>query len=238
MALKSVKVNSVKVNRAPVLTLWAAIVAERLGFDRDEALTLGRVLAGLDAYSKGRALGLFTPRPKTVREMRNRLEPGGSLRVELLHRAVPAVQTPGGIRALSRGKPVSPESVQRYLESKFGEALPAVEKAMKSLARALPPEELAREAWRLYESFRPEVPSGVRGWGAVGTLDLDRIEALARAATAARARQTNLHEVPPSRRGTEIAWSSSATPCGSERHRLAPALARRRIGSRRENHAS
>jgi hypothetical protein len=31
----------VMINRAPVLTLWAAIVAERLGFDKNEALTLG-----------------------------------------------------------------------------------------------------------------------------------------------------------------------------------------------------
>lgn len=27
--------NVVQVNRAPVMTLWAAVVAERLGFDRD-----------------------------------------------------------------------------------------------------------------------------------------------------------------------------------------------------------
>jgi hypothetical protein len=188
MVLKSVKVNSVRVNRAPVLTLWAAIVAERLGFDRDEALTLGRVVAGLDAYSKGKALGLFNARPKTVREMRNRLEPGGALRIELLHRAVPAIQTPEGIRALSNGKPVSPEGVRRYLESKFGEALPAVEKAMRTLARAFPPDELARNAYTLYESFRPAVPPGLRGWGAASTLDLDRIEELARAARNARAR--------------------------------------------------
>jgi len=190
VVLKSVQVHSVRVNRAPVLTLWAAIVAERLGFDRDEALTLGRVVAGLDAYSKGKALGLFSPRPKTVREMRNRLERGGTLRIELLHRAVPAIQTPDGIRALSRSKPVSPESVRRYLESKFGEALPAVEKAMRTLARALPPDELARKAYKLYELFRPRVPPGLRGWGAAGSLDLDRIEELARAARRARLRVT------------------------------------------------
>jgi len=43
----------VMVNRAPVLTLWAAVVAEVLGFEHDEALTLGRAVAGLNAYSKG-----------------------------------------------------------------------------------------------------------------------------------------------------------------------------------------
>ena len=31
----------VEINRAPVLTLWAAVVAERLGFDWPTALTLG-----------------------------------------------------------------------------------------------------------------------------------------------------------------------------------------------------
>ena len=43
-----------QINRAPVLTLWAAIVAERLGFDHDEGMTLGRAVAGLNATSKGK----------------------------------------------------------------------------------------------------------------------------------------------------------------------------------------
>jgi hypothetical protein len=45
------------VKRAPVLTLWAAVVAEVLGLEHDEALTLGRAVAGLNAYSKGVSLG-------------------------------------------------------------------------------------------------------------------------------------------------------------------------------------
>ena len=48
--------NKIKINRAPVLTLWAAIVAERLGHDSHEALTLGKAVAGLNAQSKGRRL--------------------------------------------------------------------------------------------------------------------------------------------------------------------------------------
>jgi hypothetical protein len=47
------------VNRTPVLTLWSTVVAEALGFEHDEALTLGRAVAGLNAYSKGVSLGLF-----------------------------------------------------------------------------------------------------------------------------------------------------------------------------------
>jgi len=49
--------RKITINRAPVLTLWAAIVAERLGFDQAEALTLGRAVAGLNAYAKRRQAG-------------------------------------------------------------------------------------------------------------------------------------------------------------------------------------
>jgi hypothetical protein len=170
----------ITVNRAPVLTLWAAVVARRLGFDRDEALTLGRVVAGLNAYAKGKALGLFKPAPEDVRRSRRQLAHGAQLHVDLLHRAVPVVATPEGLRALAKDKPIAPASVQRYLEARFGAALPAVEQAMEELAQSLPPDELARRAYALYESFRPEVPAGVRGWGAAGVLDLEAIRGAAR----------------------------------------------------------
>ena len=59
--------DRISINRAPVLTLWAAVVAERFGFDRKEALSLGKAAAGLTAQSKGRRLGIFTPSPEAVR---------------------------------------------------------------------------------------------------------------------------------------------------------------------------
>jgi hypothetical protein len=170
----------VKVNRAPVLTLWAAVVAERLGFDRDEALTMGRVVAGLNAYAKGKSLGIFKPAPAEVKRERERLAKGAQLSVDLLHRAVPVVRGPEGLRALSKGKPIAPESVERYLDGKFGAALASVESAMRALARSLPVDELAHRAYALYEIFRPEVPAGTRGWGALGVLDLSKVRNAAR----------------------------------------------------------
>lgn len=102
-------IDAITINRAPVLTLWAAIVAERLGFTHDEALTLGRAVAGLNAYSKGRALGLFKPTPKEVHAKREAKAKGKAvLQVELLHRAVPVVQTPEGLRAVTKEQPVAP----------------------------------------------------------------------------------------------------------------------------------
>ena len=82
--------NWVMVNRAPVLTLWAAVVAEVLGFEHDGALTLGRAVAGLNAYSKGISLGLFKPTPKEVKEQRRKMRKEEIVTVDLLHRAVPA----------------------------------------------------------------------------------------------------------------------------------------------------
>lgn len=81
------------INRAPVLTLWACVVAERLGFSREEALTLGRAVAGLNAYCKGKSLGLFSPTPEDVRKKRKELCERGGWCVDLLQRAVPVTQT-------------------------------------------------------------------------------------------------------------------------------------------------
>jgi hypothetical protein len=50
MVERKKKHSSVMINRAPVLTLWAAVVAEMLGFDYDEALTLGRAVPRLNSY--------------------------------------------------------------------------------------------------------------------------------------------------------------------------------------------
>ena len=44
--------DPMRVNRAPVLMLWAAIVAERLGHPPDTALTVGRAVAGSAARVK------------------------------------------------------------------------------------------------------------------------------------------------------------------------------------------
>jgi hypothetical protein len=134
--------HTIQVNRAPALTLWAAVVAERLGFTHDEALTLGRAVAGLNAYSKGVSLGLIHPAPEAVREQRKKLQKGKTLAVALLGRAVPVVHTPDGVRALTKDKPDDPTAVTRYLEGKFGDALPDVRAAMNQLARSIPPKKL------------------------------------------------------------------------------------------------
>ena len=167
--------RTIRINRAPVLTLWGAVVAERLGFDPDAARTLGRAVAGLN---KGVSLGLFEPSSKAVDEHLQKAKTGTTLHVDLMHRAVPVTSTAEGLRALSKDRPITPASVERYLESKFGENLGSARRAMAKLANSLPPAEIAARAYHLYEEFRPAIPAGVKGWGAAGELDLDLIEGL------------------------------------------------------------
>ena len=170
----------VLVNRAPVLTLWAAIVAERLGFDEDEALSLGRAVAALNAQAKGRSLGIFKPAERAEEARRAAKErPEELLWVKLCNRAIPAKMTDKGLRAVIKGEVLDPEPARRYLQNKFGDALDRVRAAMRELAEAYPPDELAQKAFELYEKFRPEIPPGRAGWGKKGELRIDLIRQLA-----------------------------------------------------------
>jgi hypothetical protein len=169
--------TTILINRAPVLTLWATVVAERLGYDRGEALTLGGVVAGLNAHSKGSRLGVFESPAEKAKPARTRTGRTKIL-VEVCGRDVPAMVTADGVRAVTRGKPVDPDDVQEYLEDKFGDDLKVVRAAMAKVAKSFRPVELAVQAYTLYEQFRPAVPVGKSGWGAKGKLDLGQIQRL------------------------------------------------------------
>jgi hypothetical protein len=169
---------NIVINRAPVLTLWAATVAERLGFARDEALSLGKAVAGLTAQSKGRRLGIYKAAPQEIKKARG-VKRGEEFFVEIAGRQVPAVNTEDGVRALVKDKPIASEIVERYLESKFAESLGPAREAMRELAKSFRPGELAQNAFQLYVKFRPAIPEDATGWGAKGRLDIDRIRSLA-----------------------------------------------------------
>jgi len=171
--------KTISINRAPVLTLWAAVVAQRLGFQEDEALSLGKALAGLAAQRKGRRLGIFKPheeKPQMAREK----ERGEQFWIEVCGRPVPAKNTHEGIRAVNGTQEIEPDNVRRFLEEKFGADLKPVWSAMTKLAKAFKPKELADNAFGLYKQFRPSIPDGVKGWGAKGDLDLGLIGRLAK----------------------------------------------------------
>jgi len=72
---------AIRVSRAPGLTLWATVVAERLGHPPETALTLGRFVGGSSARVRTRAprshpgnirqLGMRSSQHRPVREPRS-----------------------------------------------------------------------------------------------------------------------------------------------------------------------
>jgi hypothetical protein len=131
---------SVRVNRAPVPTLWVAVVAERLGHPPETALALGRFVAGSSARAKARRLGI-TDEDQDAEERRARATdpvPGRET-VPLLGRAVPVTRAGDGTLQVEDGdKPESAKSVRSYLGRAFGERLAEVRAAMEGLAASLP----------------------------------------------------------------------------------------------------
>ncbi len=161
----------IRVNRAPVLTLWAAIVAERLGHPWETALSLASVVAGTAARAKARRLGL-------AEEKQHESRPAAPARAvtSLLGRDIPLTHDSDGVVLAERdGRPAAAAPVAAYLTRAFGPHFGETRAAMEALADGFAPEELNRLGFRLYERFRPEVPQDVSGWGAKGRLDLDLI---------------------------------------------------------------
>lgn len=175
------------VNRAPFLTLWASVVARRLGYAPDEALTLGRAIAGQTAAAKATRLGLAARRPEALRaEIESQRRDLGAQTVELMGRTLSCVRTAGGLRALADAAPIDPASVRRALATKFKEHEGVVEAALVALAASYEPHELNARAMDLYMAMRPATAAGRAGWGQVGRLDLAAIDRLRARREAAR----------------------------------------------------
>jgi hypothetical protein len=117
------------VNRAPVLTLWAAVVAEQLGHPTDTALTLGRAVAA--ARVKARDIG---------REERKADCDAGTPRLRLDSVTAPVFSlgkeirllpnADGGLWAALGERPADPMAVQDYLAKAFGDRLDTVRGAV------------------------------------------------------------------------------------------------------------
>jgi hypothetical protein len=166
----------VVVNRAPVLTLWATIVAEKLGHPADTALTLGRAVAGSAARTKASSIGREQSRTDRDADTPRLHQEHVTAPVFLLGKEIRLLPTEEGeLRAAGGDKPANSDDVRRYLEKAFGDYLIEVQQAMEMLAVRYDPQELNRIGFRLYEQFRPEVPHGSEGWGAKAALEVERI---------------------------------------------------------------
>lgn len=176
---KEEEVERIEINRAPVLTLWVAVVAERQGYSYEEGLSFGKAVSGILAHSKGRRLGVYEDKDQQDRKRKRKQQQKEKEKYDVFGMRIAGQITKEGTRlALQNNKPVSPVSVESYLRRAFGPYYGQAKEAMRALAKAYPPEKLGSEAYSLYEKIRPQVPGGMKGWGAKGYLDLNLLHQL------------------------------------------------------------
>ena len=163
-----------------MLTLWAAVVAERLGHPADTALTLGRAVAGSAARIKARSIGREEHQAGRDAETPRLREEHVTKPVFLLGKEIRLLPNEDGeLRAADGDQPADPAAVQQYLAKAFGDHLAEVRGAMVELAGRLEPAELNRIGFRLYETFRPNVPPGNEGWAKKAVLNTGKIQSAA-----------------------------------------------------------
>ncbi|KAJ7665541.1 hypothetical protein B0H17DRAFT_1184561 [Mycena rosella] len=165
------KTKSTVVNRAPLMTAWSTLVAERLGFQREEALSIASVFTELNAVSKGVSMGIY----KKGTERGMEASKGGSQPyVELMGRRPLFQAHTSQWRALSNGTAVPPSTAFSYISRALRQTTPHIIGALRLLAESFTPQEINAKAWSLYADFRPEV----KGWGDRAEVKCETILAL------------------------------------------------------------
>lgn len=133
------------------------MVAERLSFSREEALSIAQSFTERNANSRAVAQGIHghAPAPKTASSTQPYVDLMGR-RIYLL-----GLQD-GSYRALGTdGKPIEPDRAWGYLTRSFAQQLSAAIGSMRLLADSFEPSELNDKGYGLYSEFRPK--GG--GWG-------------------------------------------------------------------------
>jgi hypothetical protein len=163
------------INRAPVLQLWSASVAEFLNPDLpwDSCLSIGSAVSSLCAISKGRAIGVIDPKDSVEKPKKEKQ--GEEVAVMGFHLRM----KDGSVLLGGKAKAANEEGLRK----KFGEegyqaAGDAFRDGLASWEGC--EDELDGKAFHMYERFRPSVAGGQRGWGKKGELDLEEVRSVLR----------------------------------------------------------
>ena len=189
VSASSLTKDTILINRSPILTLWATVVAKKLfRLSLEEALTFGSACAANCAHAKGARLGIFgnsedkkqesgSNVESTAREasIKSEAEPGPSKSTyTLLNQTIEANQTPVGLRAIGNGEEQDPHRIWKSLTKKLGDDLSFVLQQME-LAAEQAADDLVATAYSYYLHIRPDIPSGTKGWGAHGHLKVSKL---------------------------------------------------------------
>ncbi|PFH52791.1 hypothetical protein AMATHDRAFT_1834 [Amanita thiersii Skay4041] len=172
---RAISTKSTIINRSPVMMAWATIVAERLGFKRDEALSIGfksklclniygpnnvsaSVYTEMNAISKGVSLGIYEQGKQYGLDADKQ---GSQPYVDIMNRSPLFRAQSGQWRAMLNSEPASPSHAFSYISQSFRQTTGHVMGALRLLAESYSSEALNKVAWELYAQFRP----AAEGWG-------------------------------------------------------------------------
>lgn len=157
--------ESIKINRAPVLNLFASVSAqlEHPDLSWETCLSLGSAVASICAISKGRSIGKI-PESNADQPSKHKKDQ----KVSVLGFEIPVKE---GLAYVGDQKKPPDE---QYLKRKFGERFDEVKQAMSEAVNSWKghEEEFAKKGFHMYEKFRP----GGGKWGAQGGLDIKTVQ--------------------------------------------------------------
>jgi hypothetical protein len=164
--------KSIIINRAPVLQLWSACVAQllhpELGWDT--CLSIGGAVSSFCAISKGRAIGMIEPKDADGYQQSKKKQNGE--RVEVMGFGLHIKD--GNALISGKPKPVKEDTLRtKFGSEEYDASLVAFRKALSTWKGK--EEELDKKAFHMYERFRPNVSGGQKGWGRKGELDLTEV---------------------------------------------------------------
>ncbi|KAI6796860.1 hypothetical protein KC363_g3043 [Hortaea werneckii] len=171
---------AITINRAPVLELWASCVTQFIypSVSWETCLSVGGAISTITAVAKGRSIGTIEkPDPgKAEERRRERQQKAENAQLEDIEVMGFHLRLKGG-QALVGDKPKAGN--EDALSKKFGRD--QYEMAKRAFQDALDSwkgreSELDREAFKMYEDFRPTVPRGQKGWGRKGQLNLESVK--------------------------------------------------------------
>jgi hypothetical protein len=180
----SSELETIIINRSPVLQLWGATVASFIYPDLSwpTCLSIGNAISSLCAVSKGRSIGLIAPTGDTKLQDRGtktrRKLAGGVREVEVMGFQLSLNED--AVIVGGKPKPLKEEN----LKHKFGDEKQymTVKWAFKEGLQTWSghEDELSGKAFHMYEQFRPNVANGQKGWGHKGELSIAEITRVVR----------------------------------------------------------
>lgn len=172
--------DTITINRAPVLELWASCVAQFMypSVSWETCLSVGGAISTITAISKGRSIGTIDkPDPGEAQARREKRkeqaekETLDQVEVMSFHLRLEDGQAVVGDKPKKAG--------EEALKKKYG-GFEQYDKVRLAFEEALQTwkgneDELDKHAFHMYEDFRPSVKPGQAGWGRKGKLSLDTI---------------------------------------------------------------